>query len=174
MAERLASYVPDEVVIIITHDASGTSHRVVGYMQDSFVTIARAEDSWTHETSADGKATRINNANDSGTIVIDIMQSSASNDYLTALYNYDKQYKNNKGVFSIIVKDGSGRSMDRSDEAYISTYPERVYGNGINGRTWTISCTQMESYVGGNSLLDIDTQDALNSLNAPVDDSWKQ
>jgi len=129
--QTTASYAPSEVVVIISQESSGFSHQVVGGAEGTFVKVARDGDSWTHVTSVDNFATRVHSANDSGKITLTLLQSSPSNDILTAVYNRDKSLKNSSGLFTITVKDGSGRSLDFAQEAYISTYPERSYDQSL-------------------------------------------
>lgn len=172
--QTTASYAPSEVVVIISQESSGFSHQIVGGAEGSFVKIARDSETWMHVTSVDNFATRVHSANDSGKVTLTLLQSSPSNDVLTALYNRDKQLKNSSGLFTITVKDGSGRSLDFAQEAYISTFPERSYDQALSNREWVISATNLQSYVGGNSLLNTNDVNALNTLDSDVDTVWKQ
>jgi hypothetical protein len=172
--QTTASYAPSEVVVIISQESSGFSHQIVGGAEGTFVKVSRDSDTWTHVTSVDNFATRVHSANDSGKITLTLMQSSPSNDILTAVYNRDKALKNSSGLFTITVKDGSGRSVDFAQEAYISNFPERDYDQTLSNREWVISCTNLQSYVGGNSLMDGADVDALNALDADVDTVWKR
>lgn len=174
MSDIFSSYAPDEVVVIITHPTTGVTHRVVGFMEDSFITIQRDKEPWTLVTGSDGRATRVHNANNSGKITLDLMQTSPSNAFLSSMFNYDSQHKNNDGVFNIMVKDATGLSVDNSSSAFIATYPERVYGSGVNGRSWVIGCGVLESFIGGNEKLDVATVTAITGLGYDVDNSWKQ
>jgi hypothetical protein len=172
--QTTASYAPSEVVVIISQESTGFSHQIVGGAEGTFVKVARDSDTWTHVTSVDNFATRVHSANDSGKITLTLLQSSPSNDVLTAVYNRDKQMKNSSGLFTITVKDGSGRSVDFAQEAYISSFPERDYDQTLSNREWVISCTNLQSYVGGNSLMNDSDVSTLNALDADVDTVWKK
>lgn len=174
MTQQLATYAPDEVVVIISQKSSGLSEKVMGFMEDSFITIARMNESWTHTTGADNLATRTYSANSSGTITLSIMQSSNSNDVLTALWERDNNLKNNKGLFSITVKDASGRSVYYSPEAYIGKIPDSAFGSGVSGRDWVVNCTNLKHYIGGNSVVSDEIVSSLDLLGADVADAWKE
>ena len=172
--QNLATYAPDEVVVIISQPSSGISTRVTGFMEDSFINIARDTDSWTHTTGADNLATRVYSANDSAKITLAVMQSSNSNDVLNALWSRDRSLKNSQGLFTILVSDKSGRSVYSSTEAYIGKIPDSVFGNGVNGREWVVNCTKLTHSVAGNSLVSPEIVEILNKLGADIADEWKQ
>jgi hypothetical protein len=170
---QLGSYAPSEVVVIISKPDIGFTHQVVGYSEDSFIQLTRDVESWTLTTGADGMATRTHAINESGKVTLDLMSVSVSNDILSALWNRDKQFKNNSGLFSILVKDNSGRSVARSDSAFISTFPDQTYGSGAGSLQWVISAANLERYIGGNSLVSGDAVDAMAALERSIDDQWQ-
>lgn len=174
MAQNLATYAPDEVVVIISQPSSGVSTRVTGFMEDSFVNIARDMDSWSHTTGADNLATRVYSANDSGKITLSVMQSSNSNDVLTQIWSRDRSLKNSQGLFTILVADKTGRSVYSSTEAYIGKIPDSVFGNGVNGREWVVHCTNLSHSIAGNSIVSTEVVEILNKLGTDVADEWKQ
>ena len=170
---QLGSYAPSEVVVVISQESTGFTHQVVGFAEDSFIQLARDAESWTHSTGADGYTTRTHNINSSGKVTLELMQSSPSNDVLSAIWNRDRVFKNNSGLFSITIKDGSGRSIARSDQAYISVFPDQTYGSSVNNNSWIISAANLERYIGGNSLVSGDTVDTLAALETTISDEWK-
>lgn len=172
--QNLATYAPDEVVVIISQPSSGISTRVTGFMEDSFINIARDTDSWSHTTGADNLATRVYSANDSGKITLAVMQTSNSNDVLNALWSRDRSLKNSQGLFTILVTDKSGRSVYSSTEAYIGKIPDSVFGNGVNGREWVINCTKLTHSVAGNSVVSPEIVEILNKLGTDIAGEWKQ
>src|SRR5574338_467016 len=105
---RLATFAPNDVTIVLTHESSGMSHIVGGFAEDAIVTVDRNAETFTLYTGADDTNTRIYNANTAGTMTLSLQQTSASNDILMALYEQDRASRN--GLFSISVRDNSGRS----------------------------------------------------------------
>lgn len=169
---QLASYAPSEVVVVISKPDIGFTHQVVGMAEDSFIQIERDTDSWTLTTGSDGMPTRTHSINDSGKVTLDILAVSVSNDIMGALWSRDRQFKNNSGLFSIIVKDNSGRSLARSDQAFISNLPAQTFGSSSGTNQWVINAANLERVVGGNALVSGDAIDALGALEGSFDPQW--
>ena len=87
--QRLATFAPNDVTVVITQRSSGIAHIVSGYSEDSIVNIERSAETFTMYTGADNTSTRIYNANKSATVTLSLQQTSASNDILSLLYAND-------------------------------------------------------------------------------------
>jgi hypothetical protein len=167
---RLSTFSPNEVAVIITQQSTGMSHIVGGFAEDSIVSIDRNADTFSLYTGADDTNTRIYNANTSGTITISLQQTSASNDILTALYENDRASRN--GLFSIAIRDNSGRSTYFSEEAYIGVVPSSAISNSMQTRDWVIHAPKMTSLIGGNGPISSEDAAALDQLGISVDSRW--
>lgn len=167
---RLATYAPNDVVVVITQQSTGLSHIVGQYSEDAIVTVDRNADTFTLYTGADNTNTRIYNANTSGTITLTLQQTSTSNDMLFSLYEQDRQSRN--GLFSISVSDKSGRSTYFAEEAYIGIVPSSAFSNSMNTRDWVIHAPNLVTEIGGNN--PVSTEDALGleQLGRPVAAKW--
>lgn len=172
MSQRLATFAPNDVAIVISHSASGISHIVSGFSEDSIISIERNSDTFELYTGADDTNTRIYKANTSATFTIPLQQTSNSNDILTALYVNDKNTRDSSGLFSITVKDNSGRSVFFSEEAYIAVVPNASFGNAMELREWVIHGVRLETYIGGNSKLSAEDVASLQALGVNVDAKW--
>ena len=170
--QALASYSPLDVVAIITQESTGVSHRIVGFAEDSFINVERDSGTWSHNTGADNFSTRTYMANTSGKATLSLQQGSPSNDVLMALHLRDAASRNSSGIFSIIIKDGSGRSVYSSSQAYIGTVPNSPFGKEAGTRDWVINCTAVDTYLGGNSLVNPEDVDTLAALDVNVDTAW--
>ena len=171
---RTSTYSPIDVTVVISQESSGLYHVISGFAEDSHVNIEREKETYQHYTGVDNTATRIYSANTSGKVTCSLQQSSASNDVLSALYNYDKQYRGtSKGLFSVTVKDGSGRSIMFAQEAYVGVVPNQQYGSGMNTRDWVLHCTQMDDMIGGNSLVSPEDSAAIDKVGGNLADEWR-
>lgn len=171
---RTSTYSPIDVTVVISQESSGLYHVVSGFAEDSHVNIEREMDTYQHYTGVDNTATRIGSANTSGKVTLSLQQSSASNDVFTAMYNYDRQYRGtNKGLFAVTVKDGSGRSIMFSQEGYIGVVPNQQFGSGMNTREWVIHCTQMDNFIGGNSLVSPEDSAAIDAVEGNLATEWR-
>lgn len=137
----LKSYAANDVSVIV-----GT-RRLKG-LAESFVTISRAEDSFTTQVGADGEVTRSRTSNRSGTIEIVLQQSSEDNAYLQNLVNTDE--RTGGGIVPCKVQDQSGSFVCIAAEAWIQKPADMEFARDAGERTWTIACADMEMLGGGN------------------------
>jgi len=120
-----------------------------GYADDDFIEIERDEDMWTKKVGVDGEVTRAKSNNKAGKVTIRLMQSSSSNDDLTALMLADEV--TNAGAGPLLCKDGSGRTAFFSDTAWIKKAAKATFKKGVNTYEWQIDTGVLDVYVGGNS-----------------------
>lgn len=173
MTERLKTYSPNAVSVIITHEATGISHTVTGFSEDSIVSIERNAETFTLYRGADDTKTRIFNSDSSAVITIPLQQTSNSNDIFSNLYEYDRQRLNSDGLFSIQIKDLTGRSVYYSDEAYIAIVPGSNFSNAMELREWVIHAASLDTYIGGNSRFSANDQTALDAFGVTIDPKWR-
>lgn len=173
MTERLKTYSPNQVAVIITHPATGKTHTIQGFSEDSIVQIERGAETWTMYRGADDTKTRIYNSDTSATITIPLQQTSNSNDVLQWLYEYDRARLNSDGLFSIQIKDLTGRSTYFSDEAYIGVVPNSNFSNSMELREWVIHAASLVTLIGGNSRLSADDVATISALGGVVAPQWR-
>ena len=114
---RTSTYSPSDVNVVLSQESTGLIHVIAGYAEDSHINVERDSETYEHVTGVDNIATRVYKANTSGKVTVSLGQGSASNDILTMLYLNDKASKNSSGLFTLTVKDGSGRSVAFAQEA---------------------------------------------------------
>lgn len=170
--QRLSTYAPNDVTIIISQQSSGIAHIISGFSEDSIVQIERNAETFTMYTGADNTSTRIYNANKSAKLTVALQQTSASNDILSQLYANDAETRDSTGLFSIHVKDLSGRSDYFSDDAYIGVVPNSNFANSMQTREWVIHAHNLETIIGGNSVFTPEDKATLTALGKTVDARW--
>jgi hypothetical protein len=170
--QRLATFAPSEVSVILTQKSTGIAHVISGYSEDSIVNIEWTSPRYTLYTGADNTGTRIFNASNSATITVALQQTSASNDVLSSLFNNDP--RNIDGLFSVQVKDSSGRSIYFSDDAYIGTRPNAAFSNSMTHRDWVIQAFNLDGYAGGNAVVSPEDRATLETLGASLAAKWLQ
>lgn len=119
-----------------------------GFAEGEFVSVTMDEDQWELKVGTDGEGTRSKQNNDSGTVKVMLMQSSDSNIVLQALWNADKL--SDSGLFPLLIKDNSGKSLYMAEQAWIQKQPEAKFAKGVETREWTIRTDHMIPYEGGN------------------------
>lgn len=170
--QRVATYSPNDLTIVISQESTGISHVCSGFSEDSIVQIERNAETFTMYTGADNYSTRIYNANNSAKVTLSVQQSSSTNDVLTRLYENDSASRNSSGLFSITIKDNSGRSSYFSDDAYVGVVPNSNFSNSMQTRDWIIHAHNLQTLIGGNGLISPEDQATLAALGATVDTRW--
>lgn len=167
---RVATLSPIDVTVVISQ--SGFTHVVSGYMEDSNITVERGSDSYEKHTGIDNKTSRIYKADKSGMITLSLAQTSVSNDVLDLLQRNDAAARNSSGLFSITVKDASGRSVYHSLEAWVGKVPNSAFGSGMQGREWQIQAAEMTSFIGGNGKVSAEDVATIEALGGTVAADW--
>lgn len=120
-----------------------------GFSDDDFVEIERDEDAFQKKVGVDGEITRAKSNNRSGKITLRLMQSSGSNDKLSALALLDESIANS-GAVAALAKDGTGRSAFTTDFCWVKKFPKVVYKKGVAFFEWTLDCANLAIFIGGN------------------------
>lgn len=172
MAEssNLASYSPEDVVVIISNDRF--SHTVSGMADGTFVSYEREVPRATLYTGADLSAARVLRRNRSGTITLTLSQFAESNDVLSEIARLDEESHNNDWLFSVTVKDLSGRTMLFAPQGFIGVDPNITFSTDIETRDWAIQVTDVERHFGGNSKFSPENEATLQALGYVVDPKW--
>lgn len=118
-----------------------------GYMDGTFVSIERDEDSFEKAVGAAGDVTRVRNRNRAGRATITIQQSSPTNDELSANVLLDEQTGLGYGPF--MVKDLNGTTLASAAVAWLTRPASVSFADGAEGREWMIDCADLTLAVGG-------------------------
>lgn len=166
-----STFSPQDVTIVIAQ--GNFSHIVSGFSEDSIVTVERNSDTFSLYTGADDTNTRIYQPNTSSNIMIPLQQTSNSNDILSQLYLNDKAARDSSGMFSITIKDNSGRSLFFAEEAFIARVPDASFGNTMQLREWQIQAVRLDVNFGGNAKFTPEDAASLEQLGGNIEDQWR-
>lgn len=136
------TYAPDQVTVVFGPVV------LEGFAPDSLVAVEYEEDLWTKQVGADGHVARSKTNNATARVTVRLMQTSMSNDMLSAIAQLDRHA--NEGVFPLMIKDNSGRSLHVAESAWITRPPNSEYAREAGTREWAFDTGQLESFVGGN------------------------
>lgn len=136
------TYNPKKVAII----CGGFEMR--GLADGTFVTVALNEDQWSLQMGTDGEGTRSKSNNYSAQVTVSLMQSSDSNQVLQAFWNSDRL--SDGGVFPLLIKDNSGRSLYAAEQAWIKKQPDAELSREASAREWVIETDNLVPFEGGN------------------------
>lgn len=122
---------------------------ISGFADGSFVTVERNEDMWTLQVGADGEAARSKSNNRSGRLTVSLLQTSASNDVLSAFAQADDV--GGAAQFPVSVEDALGNSLFFTDTAWVKKMAPAPYGKEAAAREWVLETDVLVAFVGGNS-----------------------
>lgn len=123
-------------------------HIAEGFADGSFITISRNNDTWTHVSGASGESARGKSNDKSGTIELTLLQTSKTNDYLSAKMLLDEG-PNNAGKFVFGLIDANGTTIIAAEEAWVKQPPSTEFGKEIGERVWMIEAGSINMFVGG-------------------------
>ncbi len=138
----ITTYDPKKVVV------SFLGNLLTGFTSGSFVTVARAVDGFTLKVGADGKGTRVRSSNRSGTITINLDQTSPSNDVLSAAAAADEL--GGVGVGPFFLKDSGGRTLAVAQSAWVKKMPSVDFSDAAGSRAWVLETDELVVFAGGN------------------------
>lgn len=114
------------------------------------ITVTRSVDTFKPIRGIRGKHTRVRNADTSCTITIPLLQTSMSNDVFARVHDLDRTH--GTGRLELTLSDLKGTSIFSSSEAYVLGYPEAIFSEEFEYRSWRIFCQSTGSYtIGGNA-----------------------
>lgn len=122
---------------------------ITGFGDGTFVVIERNEQTFNLKVGVDGEGTRAKSNNKSGKITLTLMQSSASNDDLSAFAAADEL--SNTGVAACLLKDGNGSTVCAAATAWIQKPANVENAKEVSTRTWVIESDEIDMFVGGNN-----------------------
>lgn len=167
----LASYSPEDVIVVIA--GSGFSHIISGTAEGTFISVTRIIPHATLYNGADASNARVVRAVKNADVTITLHSASESNDVLSQLLANDEASRDGSDVFSITIKDNSGRTVMSAPSAFIGTTPDTDFGIEITERPWVIHAINLTQTIGGNGPLSGDSSEALGGTGATVDDRWQ-
>lgn len=137
-------YSPDEVDVLFA------GIPITGWADGEFLTIEWTTDRFTSTAGTDGEVTRNRSGDFRATATVRLMQTSDSNDLLSALANIDRRARNGAGVGAFLVRDNQGRSLYTAANAWIRRPPNVSFDREATVREWVIEIANLEDFTGGN------------------------
>jgi len=121
---------------------------VEGYADGTFITAARNNPSFSLKVGASGEGARAKSNDRSGTVTLTLLQSSASNDLLSAQAALDEA--SGDGIGSLLIKDLSGTTLCSAETAWIQKPADVEYAKEISDRQWVLETDILNIFAGGN------------------------
>jgi hypothetical protein len=121
-----------------------------GYAEGEFLRIEQESDDFEDVVGTDGEVTRSKTNDTRANVTILLMQSSDSNDLLSALSNTDRRAPNGAGVGAFLVRDRNGRALYTGAASWVKRPPNATFDRTATAREWQIRVANLERFDGGN------------------------
>jgi hypothetical protein len=120
---------------------------ITGFMDGTPITVEWDEDTWTEKVGIDGEFARARNRTQKGRITFSLLQTSASNDVLSAMVDADEAAGVPAGMAQL--QDLLGTTLVGGDESYLLKRANVQLGKEIQGREWVLVVPRLIGNVGG-------------------------
>lgn len=136
-----------------TYDPAGINiifagNIITGIAPGTFIRVERNADMWGLQIGSAGEGARIKSNDKSGKITLTLMQTSPSNDILSAQALIDEQ--TNGGSSAAEVRDSNGTSLHAAENAWVKKTPDSEYSNEGGTREWVLETENLVNFVGSN------------------------
>ena len=123
------------------------SDRLTGWIDGEYLTVAYDSDFYNFSNGADGEVARVKNEKRMATITARFLQTSASNDVLSA-YLLEDLLTNSPQP--LVIKDLNGNTILTSAQTTVMKPSDISYGVDATAREWTLKAATLIGFVGGN------------------------
>lgn len=137
---------------VLTYSPSSVSIILSGYTLTGIesVTLRWNARPFTVRRGIRGQHTRVFNRDLQATIVLEVLQTSITNDVLSQVLIQDRRTLS--GRLELTVDDGSGTTSYQTTNCFLARYPDVVHKNGLVLRTWEIEVLDWtDGSLGGNA-----------------------
>ena len=132
-------YSPKDVV------CSWNGIAIEGFAPDSFLRLQRTSPLVTPVVGAGGQVALTRNADKTGTIEIELMQTSLSNQILSAIQAKQDDMELEEDISSnFVIYDPSGSVMATGINAWLQELPQVELGRDQNSKTWIFGCERLD------------------------------
>lgn len=122
-----------------------------GYGEDEFLTMKPVNESFTSILGCDGTVTRVASNSRLVELSLKMMQTnSITNGALSAILASDEASFNGNGVAPFVFQDLNGTSQLECLRAWLTGWPEQVFGKSAKERLWKLHALADLVIVGGN------------------------
>lgn len=137
----MKTYDPKKIIIIFG------ARQLTGMSEDSIVSIAPNGDGLQTYVGADGDVARSLDPDATYEVTVSLNTTSNSNDYLSSMYNYDRE--TGDGIAPLLIKDLAGTTLFSAPEAWVANMPEASRGLTVDTQEWVFRTGQVEDAVIG-------------------------
>jgi hypothetical protein len=113
--------------------------QIQGFADGEFITIVEVSNAYEDVVGSDGEVSRAPTNDPRADVTFTLMQTSPSNQLLSALHKLDKATPGGAGVGALIVRNRlSGGEVYRANQAWVGKPPDVSFDRGPTPRQWNI------------------------------------
>lgn len=124
--------------------------RIQGFAPGSYITVTNVSEAFNDDVGSDGETARVKSNDRRVDVVIKLMQTAQSNDYLSGLHQTDLDAPNGAGVVSFQMVDLDGNTAVHGSKAWVKKFPDGDEDRTPKSREWTIRIASGDRVVGSN------------------------
>lgn len=122
--------------------------KISGYASGTFIRVSRSGDAFGKVKGAGGDVERVNRNQGDFEVTLTLLQTSSTNQELSAILAADMV--TNAGVFTLSIEDKLGNTLFFASQAWIRKDPDWEDGDDLNSREWIFDTSWAANNVGGN------------------------
>lgn len=123
---------------------------IQGFADSTFIKVSRQTPTFSSKAGADGQVVRTKSRDRRGKIEITLLQTSLSNDYLSALMVTDEQADGGVGaVGPSLLKDMNGTTTAGGANTWVTQPADIEYAVESGNRVWVLECDDLRIFTGG-------------------------
>ncbi len=124
-------------------------HIITGYAEDTFISVEEMGDGISSVVGANGEKARSMSQNRSLQITLTLLQTSKSNDVLSAAAEFDRA-SHGQGALPMAITDLTGRTLIADPSSWVVKKPNSEFGATVGTREWTLETSNDAIYhIGG-------------------------
>ena len=123
---------------------------IAGFADGEMITLEFTSQAFTSMAGSDGEVARSKSNDRRAVCTVKLLQTSDSNDLLSALYASDQLASNGAGIGAFLLRDGQGRSLYTAAECWIQKHPNVSFDREPTPREWVIEIADCQAFTGGN------------------------
>ena len=112
------------------------------------ISISFNGEGFTQTIGLKGEVAINQDSNESGTVTLNLLSTSESNNYLSGLYITAKE--GGQVEYPLVIRDQNGSTLYTSTDAVIKRIPDSTKAKETGTNSWEIICGTLTGYEGGN------------------------
>ena len=121
--------------------------QLTGFGPDDFFEVAFNGEGYTQTVGSDGEVAVNQDADESGVVTVNLLQTSVSNEFLSQIYQSARD--GGQLQHDLLIRDANGKTAYSSADAVVKRVPDTSRGKEAGTNGWQILCGHLKGFEGG-------------------------